>query len=149
MQDSGNDLWKIFFLRAVLVPPNRYRPIAKIGEETKEHPQNVHLTKIIESNMRIRLLQHGVDTSSFQKELIQTQNDKLKASKQEVCLRLPLRHIYGYIFRLFSAVLSRRLLFLVTSLLDSWSRLKKTNNQTKHRRTYRNLSLRGLTCKML
>lgn len=69
----------------MLVPPNRYRPLAKIGEEEKEHPQNVHLTKIIESNMRIRLLQHGVDTYSFQKELIQAQYEKAKSSsKQEV-----------------------------------------------------------------
>ena len=87
-QDSGIELWKIFFLRAVLVPPNRYRPLAKVGEEEKEHPQNMHLTKIIESNMRIRLLQHGVDTSAFQKELIQSQNEKANSSKEEVCICL-------------------------------------------------------------
>ena len=72
----------------MLVPPNRYRPLAKIGEEVKEHPQNVHLTKIIESNMKIRLLQHGVDTYAFQKELIQSQNEKAKSSKEEVCVCL-------------------------------------------------------------
>ena len=39
--------WKIFFSRAVAIPPNRFRPNAIIGEAQSEHPQNVHLIKII------------------------------------------------------------------------------------------------------
>ena len=46
--------WKIFFSRAIAIPPNRFRPNAIIGEAQSEHPQNVHLIKILEANERIR-----------------------------------------------------------------------------------------------
>ena len=40
INDPGvNNGWKIFFSRCVLVPPNRFRPAAKIGDATAEHPQ--------------------------------------------------------------------------------------------------------------
>ena len=45
--------WRIFFLRCVLVPPNRFRPAAHIGDSVSDHPQNVHLTNIIETNQLI------------------------------------------------------------------------------------------------
>jgi len=44
---------KIFFLRCVLVPPSRFRPAAHIGDSVSDHPQNVHLTNIIETNQLI------------------------------------------------------------------------------------------------
>jgi len=46
--------WKIFFSKAVAIPPNRFRPNAVIGEAQSEHPQNVHLIKVIEANEKIR-----------------------------------------------------------------------------------------------
>jgi DNA-directed RNA polymerase I subunit RPA1 len=49
--------WKLFFSRVVLVPPNRFRPSAKIGEAMSEHPQNIHLSRIIEGNEKIRKIQ--------------------------------------------------------------------------------------------
>ena len=40
INDPGvNNGWRIFFSRCVLVPPNRFRPAAKIGDATAEHPQ--------------------------------------------------------------------------------------------------------------
>lgn len=55
-----NEGWKIFFSRIVLVPPNRFRPASKVGETTSEHPQNLHLMRILESNSKIRLLQSHI-----------------------------------------------------------------------------------------
>jgi DNA-directed RNA polymerase I subunit RPA1 len=47
------DTWTLFFRRAVLVPPSRFRPAAVVGEAVSEHPQNVHLTRILEANEKI------------------------------------------------------------------------------------------------
>lgn len=55
---------KIFFMRVVLVTPNRFRPAAKIGDSISDHPQNTHLKRILECNSKIRLIQMNVDTSS-------------------------------------------------------------------------------------
>lgn len=48
--------YKLFFQRCVLVPPNRFRPMAKVGESSAEHPQNHNLSKIITANENIRRL---------------------------------------------------------------------------------------------
>jgi DNA-directed RNA polymerase I subunit RPA1 len=45
--------YKLFFLRTILVPPNRFRPFAKVGDMVTDNPQNTHLTRIIETNERI------------------------------------------------------------------------------------------------
>ena len=42
--------WKAFFMRCVLVTPNRFRPEAHVGDSVSDHPQNKNLAKIIESN---------------------------------------------------------------------------------------------------
>ncbi len=49
--------WKVFFMRVITVTPNRFRPASVVGEAMSEHPQNIHLKKIIELNSAIRLLQ--------------------------------------------------------------------------------------------
>jgi len=54
--------WKLFFVRMLLVAPNRFRPAAKVGELTSEHPQNFHLMKIIELNEKLCVLMHEVHT---------------------------------------------------------------------------------------
>eukprot|EP00599_Poterioochromonas_sp_BG-1_P015385 CAMPEP_0173163672 /NCGR_PEP_ID=MMETSP1105-20130129/20063_1 /TAXON_ID=2985 /ORGANISM="Ochromonas sp., Strain BG-1" /LENGTH=1735 /DNA_ID=CAMNT_0014083779 /DNA_START=216 /DNA_END=5426 /DNA_ORIENTATION=- len=51
------DAWKIFFMRNVIVTPNKFRPASIVGESMSEHPQNIHLKKIIEVNSQIRVLQ--------------------------------------------------------------------------------------------
>lgn len=56
--------WKIFFMRIVLVTPNRFRPSAKIGEAVSEHPQNIHLKRIIQHNSEIRIQQLKPDEQS-------------------------------------------------------------------------------------
>ena len=43
----------VFFIEVVPVPPNRFRPMSKMGDMTYEHPQNTHLTQIIKDKIRI------------------------------------------------------------------------------------------------
>lgn len=50
--------WRLFFTRVVIVPPNKFRPASVIADRVNEHPQNVHLRKIIEENSKLRLLQY-------------------------------------------------------------------------------------------
>eukprot|EP00897_Mesotaenium_endlicherianum_P000548 jgi/Mesen1/10494/ME000083S09995 len=47
---DGGDA-SIFFLRALFVPPNRYRPVNKVGDMLVEHPQNVFYGRILQANM--------------------------------------------------------------------------------------------------
>jgi DNA-directed RNA polymerase I subunit RPA1 len=43
----------VFFIEVVPVPPNKFRPMSKMGDMTYEHPQNTHLSQIIKDKMRI------------------------------------------------------------------------------------------------
>ena len=45
-----------FFQQVVAVPPSRFRPPAVMGDQIFEHPQNVWLGKIIQSNEQLREL---------------------------------------------------------------------------------------------
>lgn len=47
---TSSELWKTFFIRAVLVPPSRFRPPADLGDTQSEHPQNLTLAKILSIN---------------------------------------------------------------------------------------------------
>ncbi len=58
------DGFKIFFMRVVLVTANRFRPAAKIGDSISDHPQNIHLKRILECNSKIRLIQMNSDSAS-------------------------------------------------------------------------------------
>ncbi|KAJ3195643.1 hypothetical protein HK101_011458 [Irineochytrium annulatum] len=44
----------LFFLEVVGVPPNKFRPSAKMGEMILEDPQNTHLSNILKTNADIR-----------------------------------------------------------------------------------------------
>ena len=48
--------YTIFFLRALPVPPSRFRPPVIMGNMTVEHSQNYYLSKVIELNARLRTL---------------------------------------------------------------------------------------------
>lgn len=50
------DAWSLFFTRVIVVTPNRFRPSSTVGEIAADHPQNVHLKKIIENNLLLRKL---------------------------------------------------------------------------------------------
>ncbi len=42
-----DDGYQIFFLRALAVPPTRFRPSRKVDADTEaEHPQNIYLSKV-------------------------------------------------------------------------------------------------------
>ena len=45
-----------FFQQVVPVPPNRFRPIAKVGDQVFEHSQNIWLGKIITLNEQLHQL---------------------------------------------------------------------------------------------
>ncbi|KAK1313895.1 DNA-directed RNA polymerase II subunit RPB1 [Acorus calamus] len=51
MKSSSYDM---FFLNALLIPPNKFRPPAKGGDIELEHPQNTLLIKVLESNISLR-----------------------------------------------------------------------------------------------
>jgi len=42
-----------FFLEVIPVSPTRYRPPSKLGDQIFENPQNLHLTNILNANIRI------------------------------------------------------------------------------------------------
>ncbi|CAN0464884.1 unnamed protein product, partial [Ascophyllum nodosum] len=46
--------YRLFFLRDLAVPPPRFRPPMDMGGVVAEHPQNVHLTKILGLNEKLR-----------------------------------------------------------------------------------------------
>ncbi len=42
-----DDGYQIFFIRALAVPPTRFRPSRKVDADTEaEHPQNIYLSKV-------------------------------------------------------------------------------------------------------
>ncbi|RKO90746.1 hypothetical protein BDK51DRAFT_13633, partial [Blyttiomyces helicus] len=41
----------IFFIDVVSVTPTRFRPVSKMGDMQYEHPQNSHLTKVLQANL--------------------------------------------------------------------------------------------------
>lgn len=43
----------MFFLSALPVPPNKFRPLSKMGDQTFEHPQNIYLTEVLKANVSI------------------------------------------------------------------------------------------------
>ena len=47
--------YSIFFMRAVPVPPSRFRPPMIMGTMTVEHAQNHYLSKVLELNDRLRI----------------------------------------------------------------------------------------------
>lgn len=53
---GGVEGYKIFFLRAIPIPPARFRPPMMLGTMTVEHAQNASLNKMLVSNERIRSL---------------------------------------------------------------------------------------------
>lgn len=75
--------WSIFFMKTVLVPPNRFRPSAKIGDNSAEHPQTTNLSKIIEANEKIRNIQ-AESMSKVKPTLINTSDESL-ATLEQVC----------------------------------------------------------------
>ena len=44
----NKDGYQMFFLSVLPVPPNRYRPVNKVGDMLMEHPQNVYYSKVID-----------------------------------------------------------------------------------------------------
>eukprot|EP00579_Thalassiosira_antarctica_P018245 CAMPEP_0201948180 /NCGR_PEP_ID=MMETSP0903-20130614/55328_1 /ASSEMBLY_ACC=CAM_ASM_000552 /TAXON_ID=420261 /ORGANISM="Thalassiosira antarctica, Strain CCMP982" /LENGTH=695 /DNA_ID=CAMNT_0048491353 /DNA_START=126 /DNA_END=2209 /DNA_ORIENTATION=- len=49
-----NKGYSLFFLRAIPVPPSRFRPPVMMGQMTIEHSQNYYLSKVLELNARLR-----------------------------------------------------------------------------------------------
>ncbi|KAJ7566178.1 hypothetical protein O6H91_02G091400 [Diphasiastrum complanatum] len=57
-QGSG---WSMFFLQAVAVTPNRFRPPNRINEMLVEHPQNVYYGRLIQANIQLSEFLKDID----------------------------------------------------------------------------------------
>ena len=53
--ESDVNGYSIFFMRAIPVPPSRFRPPMIMGTMTVEHAQNHYLNKVLELNDRLRI----------------------------------------------------------------------------------------------
>lgn len=75
---QGENTWNVFFVRSILVPPSRFRPSSDMGDMQTEHPQNLHLSKILSLNESLLNLatqcasvesaSHNVDVTALQKK---------------------------------------------------------------------------------
>ena len=45
-----SEAWRLFFIRTLLVPPNRFRPPSVLGTGVAEHPQNIVLNNVLKAN---------------------------------------------------------------------------------------------------
>lgn len=63
-QQPGADGYKYLFLHVLPVPPPRFRPPTRLGEQQFEHPQNVYLNKIIRLNDTLFDLGLGNNTNT-------------------------------------------------------------------------------------
>uniref|UniRef100_T1JBE4 DNA-directed RNA polymerase I subunit RPA1 n=1 Tax=Strigamia maritima TaxID=126957 RepID=T1JBE4_STRMM len=77
------------FIRSViLVPPPRFRPLNHLGDQKYENPQNINLTRIVQTCMVMRhILSKGVDTTNdddFERSLRKldgkSKNEKLNSA---------------------------------------------------------------------
>lgn len=53
--NGSREGYSIFFMRAVPVPPSRFRPPMIMGTMTVEHAQNYYLNKVLDMNDRLRI----------------------------------------------------------------------------------------------
>lgn len=53
---SPEDGYRVFFLRAIPVPPSRFRPPMKMGTMTVENSQNLYFNRLLVGNDKIRTL---------------------------------------------------------------------------------------------
>ena len=44
--EAFKNVYQMFFVQTVAVPPNNVRPVSKMGDITFENPQNVALTQV-------------------------------------------------------------------------------------------------------
>eukprot|EP00804_Cyclotella_cryptica_P004163 CCRYP_014543-RB/>CCRYP_014543-RB protein AED:0.08 eAED:0.08 QI:152/0.87/0.77/1/0.75/0.66/9/493/1780 len=79
---GGGKGYTLFFLRALPVPPSRFRPPIVMGNMTVEHSQNFYLSKVLELNARIRSAFATIhDLTSEEAELKRTSNDEKRLKK--------------------------------------------------------------------
>lgn len=79
---GGGKGYTFFFLRALPVPPSRFRPPVVMGNMTVEHSQNFYLSKVLELNARIRSAFATIhDLTSEEAELKRTNEDEKRLKK--------------------------------------------------------------------
>ncbi|CAM9299534.1 unnamed protein product, partial [Choristocarpus tenellus] len=83
---AGKMGYRLFFLRALGVPPPRFRPPMTMGDFVAEHPQNIYLSKILSLNEKMKNAEelHGNELSmvlSTWVELQTTVNCYMDSSK--------------------------------------------------------------------
>ena len=75
---NRSSTWEIFFYSTIAVPPNRFRPMNVMGDQTFEHSQNTYLTEILKTNNRI--IQLGQSETLEMQEKSSGGNDSFKST---------------------------------------------------------------------
>ena len=85
MISGGGKGYTFFFLRALPVPPSRFRPPVIMGNMTVEHSQNFYLSKVLELNARIRSAFATIhDLSSQEEELKRSDSDDVEKRLKKI-----------------------------------------------------------------
>lgn len=74
-----------FFQRVVAVPPNRFRPPAKVGDSYFEHAQNLWLGKILSLHEQLQRLVRGEEDGREGREGGPTREDRVLKLWEELC----------------------------------------------------------------
>jgi len=75
--------WGVFFMRAVPVPPSRFRPPMVMGGMTVEHSQNLYLSKVIQMNDRVRTLFAKIQGDDEQQEKEENAKEEINGEKMD------------------------------------------------------------------
>lgn len=62
--DGVSGGFRVFFIRALAVPPPRFRPPMHMGDMIAEHPQNVYLTKVRGVGVSCNYLHRALDSTA-------------------------------------------------------------------------------------
>eukprot|EP00879_Flechtneria_rotunda_P027392 GHRR01029340.1.p1 GENE.GHRR01029340.1~~GHRR01029340.1.p1 ORF type:complete len:728 (+),score=248.94 GHRR01029340.1:30-2186(+) len=65
--DPGR-FFKAFFLKALAVPPNRFRPASRMGDSSFEHTQNITMQRILQTCISLQSIQQDMASQQQQPE---------------------------------------------------------------------------------
>ncbi len=83
----------VFFIELMVVPPTRFRPAMKMGEQLFEHPQNELLNKILHTSYRVRDVNESLsDAKAKNGEDLSTPADATKLLGQLLDLMVTLQN---------------------------------------------------------
>lgn len=87
---ASEEGFRMFFIRALAVPPNRFRPPMQLGEMVAEHAQNIYLAKVIGFIVGCGFSGLKYSTLSGGSNLVRYSSDGLHSPVSEVQMMKPL-----------------------------------------------------------